>query len=186
MTPKDKPQFVATLEGLAAIKPGAKFTTQALEIWWQAMRDWPLEEFRAAASHLAKSVEFMPNPFHFEQLRKASLPSAAEEWANVLEIARGHAGRPMSAAAERALAALGGIHVVAMSETTKTHFLERRFCEHYSDAQTTSEARMIIGNGYGSQRIGAGDENSSGKYLGSQKEASAVVGDLKRSMVMRK
>ena len=145
MTPKDKPKFVAAIEGMAALKPGARLTPESFELFWAAMApDWSLEEFKAAAAHLVRSVEFMPNPYHFAELRKAARPTAAEEWANVLDLARGREARALSPVAERALAAIGGIEAVRMSETTKTPFLERRFCEHYAELRDVAEVRTAL------------------------------------------
>lgn len=147
MTPADKPEFARLLNGLAAIKPGAKLTAEGLDVWWLAMQDWPIEEFRAATAHLAKSVEFMPSPFQFEQLRRAGLPTAGEAWAEALDRVR-HGRYPTGdAAIERAVAALGGWRVIAMSTDEGLPFLERRFAEHFEaleDAQALRRALPAI------------------------------------------
>src|SRR5690349_13020064 len=71
MQPADRKKFIEVLTGLAAMKPGGKLTPESIELFWNAMQDWALEDFVAAANHLARSHEFMPNPYHFEQLRRA-------------------------------------------------------------------------------------------------------------------
>lgn len=146
MTPQDLPEFVAVLTGLAAIKPGGKLSREALKVWELAMRDWPIDEFREAAAHLARSVEFMPSPFHFEQLRKAGRPTAGEAWATVLEYARAGAdpSSVLEPAAVGALRAIGGIRAVMMSETDKTHFLEKRFAEHFATKQDADDVREAV------------------------------------------
>ncbi|MCP5328572.1 MAG: hypothetical protein H7A18_09530 [Sinobacteraceae bacterium] len=142
------------LNGLAAIKPGAKLTPEALDVWWAAMRGWSLAEFREAAAHLAKSVEFMPSPFHFEQLRKASRPTTAEAFAIARRASRGanqcgritnnvSSGDPII---DKAVDGFGGYGVIAMCDSDKLHFLERRFAEHYETAQDTEEVRAALPN----------------------------------------
>jgi hypothetical protein len=145
MTPTDKPRFIKQLMGLAAIKPGKELTAEAYEIWWQAMQDWPLDEFKQAAAHLAKSVEFMPSPFHFEQLRKAGRPTAGEAWADIRAMARhSFEGEPTDPIAARALRALGGLRSVAMCDSDKVHFLERRFADHFEAMQDSEEIRQAL------------------------------------------
>src|ERR1700759_829480 len=94
MIDADKAEFIGVLVGLAAIKPGKDLTREAYEIWWLAMRDnWTLEHFKSAASHLASSCEFMPSPYHFEQLRKAARQTAGEAFAQALQHVRTSAYR---------------------------------------------------------------------------------------------
>lgn len=146
MNAVDKPRFVAVLVGLATVKPGKGLTPEALDIWWNAMQAWSLDDFRAAASHLARSLAFMPSPFDFEQLRKASRPNAAEAWAAALEHVRHGRWRREAAppAIERAVRALGGWPVIAMSEEAKLHFLERRFAEIYDGLQDVEDVRTAL------------------------------------------
>jgi hypothetical protein len=84
MQPADKRKFLEIVNGMAAIKPGKPLTPAALDLFWNSMRRWSLDEFEQAANHLMTSVEFMPNPFHFEQLRKAGQKTAGEAWVGVL------------------------------------------------------------------------------------------------------
>lgn len=155
MTPADKPAFIKQLMGLAAIKPGKALTPEAYEIWWMAMAAWSLEDFKAAAAQLAGSIEFMPSPFHFEQLRKAGRSTAGEAWASVLQYVRndwsplgpilnGGTSEPQSELVKRVVAAIGGYRAIAQSNTENTHFLERRFCEHYEDMQDALEIREAL------------------------------------------
>lgn len=156
MQPSDKPKFVSILNGLAAIKPGGKLTTEAYEVWWLAMQDWALAEFQSAAAHLAKSVEFMPSPFHFEQLRKASRPVVGEAWSKAIASCgsswtpNGHTGGTSGdPLIDRAVRAIGGYAAIAKCDTDKLHFLEKRFCEHYEamqDAEEVREALPQLGN----------------------------------------
>ena len=145
MTPADRPKFAQTLVGLSAMKPGKGLTPEAIDVWWNAMQHWSLPEFLDAASHLARSVEFMPSPYHFEQLRKAQLPTAGEAWDEILQLARSSFnGEPDDPVAARALRAIGGLRAVAMSDTSKTQFLEKRFAEHYAQMQEAEDTRESV------------------------------------------
>jgi hypothetical protein len=143
--PSDKPDFTAQLMGLSAIKPGAKLTKEAYEIWWQAMQGWSLDDFKAASAQLARSVEFMPSPYHFEQLRKAGRPTASESWAKVLAAVRasayGRGGVVVNDLVDRAVAGIGGYRAIGMSEQDKTHFLEKRFNEAFENLQDAEDVR---------------------------------------------
>jgi len=139
-----KADFVKQLVGLAAVKPGKGLTPEGIEIWWNSMQHWAIEEFKHAAAHLARTIEFMPSPFHFEQLRKAGRPQAAEAWIVVLECARKGLELPADPVLQAAVASLGGIRAVAMSETDKTHFLEKRFCDHFESIQDVRDTRESV------------------------------------------
>jgi hypothetical protein len=145
MQATDRKKFCSTLNGLAAVKPGKELTPEALEIWWTAMRQWSIEEFVSAASHLASSVEFMPSPFHFEQLRKASKPTTGEAWKTALERCKQwRKGERLDDAIDRAAATVGGYRAIAMADTeTALPHIERRFKEAFQeldDVETVREA----------------------------------------------
>ena len=148
MLDTDKSEFVKTLMGLAAIKPGGNMLTkESYEIWWNAMRDWPIEEFKSAASHLAKAVEFMPSPFQFNQLRKAQEHTPGEAWAIALSACkrwRNPDDLPKGRVAE-AVRAIGGWKALAMADTEKDNpFLERRFSKAYEQLQDVEDARLAL------------------------------------------
>lgn len=156
MKQSDLPEFVAILTGLAAIKPGGKLSREALKVWELAMRDWQIEDFREAASHLARSVEFMPSPFHFEELQKAGRPTAGEAWTQIRQMARGSlTGEPDDPAAAKALRAIGGLRAVGMCDFSKIEFMERRFAEHFEAIQDADDVREAVPQiaGHASTRI---------------------------------
>jgi hypothetical protein len=138
MQASDREQFVSVLLGLAAIKPGHKLTPEAFEIWWNAMsRDWSLDEFRQAASHLARSVEFMPSPYHFEKLRLAANDCTADAaWEQIIT-GHGYCDDPVGA---RALHSLGGWKVVGFAETSRLPWLKERFREAYENFADSAQA----------------------------------------------
>lgn len=152
MKPSEKPEFVRHLIGLSAIKPGKGLTPEALEIWWASMQDWSLEDFMSGVARLAREVEFMPSPYHFEQLRKAGRPTAGEAF----EIARrsfgssiecgqvthnGTCGDPLI---DRAVRAIGGYGAIALCDRDKLPFLERRFVEHYASICEADDVRAAV------------------------------------------
>lgn len=173
MQPHDRAAFVKVLNGLAAIKPGAKLTPEGIEVYWLALQDWPLEEFKAAAAHLAGAHEFMPNPYHFSQLRKASRPTAPEAWeqarrASGSAIQCGHVthnGTCGDELIDRAVRGIGGYGVIAMCETDKLPFLERRFAEHYAALQDAEEIREAVPQIAGPSTLRVGGPQSAQQLL---------------------
>lgn len=147
MIDTEKQEFIKILIGLAAIKPGGQqLTKESYEIWWSAMKDWPLIDFKAAASHVAKSAEFMPSPFHFEQLKKAGQKTPGEAWTIALKnCACWRGGETPGGRIDRAAAAVGGYRAIAMAnfERDAPH-IERRFKEAYEDLADVEETRYAL------------------------------------------
>lgn len=140
MHPTDRTEFLRVLNGLAAIK-GKELTPEALSIWWQSMANWSLDEFKAAASHLATAHEWMPNPFHFEQLRRAGEPTASEAWLQVLHGHKLEAGSRVA----RAAAVVGGQQAVRMANLEKdVPHMQRRFKEAYDELTEVDQAREAL------------------------------------------
>jgi len=145
MTESDKVEFVKIVLGLKAVKPGAPLSDEGLELFWNALREgWELADFKAAANHLARSSEFMPNPFHFEQLRKAVRRTSADAFAIARACWRSGGRSTGDALIDRAVAGLGGYEACGMTQTDKLSFLERRFAEHYADLQDVEEVRQAV------------------------------------------
>jgi hypothetical protein len=152
MTPNDEAEFGAVLMGLASIKPGNKLTPQGVEIFWAAMQDWTLPDFKAAAAELSRRIEFMPSPFHFDQLRKAGRLTAGEAWERARRASGSaiqcgqvtHNGTCGDPVIDRAVRAIGGYGVIAMCETSKLPFLERRFAEHLDSIQDADDTRKAL------------------------------------------
>ena len=145
MESSDRQKFIEVVIGFAEMR-GKQLSAPALELYWKAMKDWPLDEFKVAADHLLKTSEFMPTPYNFEELRKAGRPTAGEAWAMVLEHAKGEwrqgvIGEPL---VDKAVQILGGYREIAMCDTSKLGFLERRFCEHYDDLETVEDTRVAV------------------------------------------
>lgn len=124
-----------------------------LDAYWLALGDWRYQDFEAAARHLMASAKFMPRPAEFNALRQAGEPLAGEAWTIVLDYCkngfyRWEDGSATSGRLElpgfdeptlKAVQALGGFHAIAMHDTDKLHFLEKRFAEHY-EAMSNADA----------------------------------------------
>ena len=155
MRPTDRAEFLRTLKGVAAIK-GKELTPEALSVWWSAMAAWSIEDFKAAASHLVSTCQFMPTPYDFAQLRKAGESTGGEAW---LEVLSGRALVPGSRAA-RAAAIVGGQQAIrhADIETALPH-IQRRFLTAYeelSDVDVVREALPQIAAPEEFKRLGGG------------------------------
>lgn len=144
MLPTDRAEFARLLTGLAAIKPGNKLTPEALDVWWLTMQAWCIEDFRSAVVHLARSCEFMPSPYQFEQLRLAGRQTAGEAWADALEHVR-HGDYPTDdPTIERAVRAIGGWKAFGMTNSESLSFVERRFCEHFESMRDADDVRGSV------------------------------------------
>lgn len=138
----DRAEFLKVLNGLAAIK-GKQLAIEALDLWWASMQAWDIADFKAAASHLVTSCQFMPTPYDFAQLRRAGELTAGEAWSLALSHCtcwRG--GKTPGGRVDRAVRAIGGYHTIAMAdiETALPH-IERRFKEAYEELCDVEETR---------------------------------------------
>lgn len=158
MTAHDYDAFIGVVMGFAELK-GKQLSAPAIELYWRAMQRWDIEDFKRAAEHLLRTCEFMPTPKDFEDLRKAGRQTAGEAWARVLDFVRKGYYRwddgsvsmrqnfekpRLDDLTERAVAALGGYGVIAMSPSDRTHFLERRFAEHYESLEDAKDIREAV------------------------------------------
>jgi hypothetical protein len=171
MQANDFPRFQAVMTGMAELYQ-RELSGPLMDAYWLALADWSLHEFEAGAGQLMKTEEFMPRPVAFNNLRKAGRVTAAETWTEVLEHARhdspnfmnGHVNG-LSELANRALRAIGGLHTVAMSDPTKTTFLERRFTEVYNQLSEADETREAL-PGFSFDRPALSGPVSVGSLLG--------------------
>ena len=150
MLQDDFKRFNAVMNGMAKIYE-RELDAVVLDVYWLSLSDWTLTDFESAVRHLVRTCRFMPRPIDFSQLAKAGKPSAAEAWIEVLDHARhdspnfmnGHVNG-LSELANRALRAIGGLHTVAMSDISKTTFLEKRFAEVYDQMGESDEIRDSV------------------------------------------
>lgn len=146
MIQADRGKFLEIVIGFAELK-GKSLSAPALELFWNAMQDWRIEDFQAAANQLIKSCPWMPTPKEFEDLRKkAGRLSAGEAWADVLCLVRSGAYRAggLSLLIDAAVAALGGYQAIAMHDEAALHFLERRFAEHFAALEDRADIREAL------------------------------------------
>ncbi len=151
MQASDKAEFAKVLLGFAEIK-GKQLSQVGVEMYWSAMQGWDIADFKAAANRLLQTSQFFPTPKEFEDLRKSNKDTSGEAWQRVLHIAKnlpvvggyfqeGTSGDPVVDAAARAL---GGYKAIAMHDSDKLHFLEKRFAEHYESIKDAEETRESV------------------------------------------
>jgi hypothetical protein len=148
MIPNDRKKFVEVVIGFAELK-GKQLSAPALELYWRSLQHWSLEDFIAAAEQLIRTSEFMPTPKDFEDLRKAARPTSGEAWILACETARNwrelrqnvSSGDPF---VDRVARAVGGYRAIAMHDSDKLHFLEKRFAEHFETMQEAGDTRDAL------------------------------------------
>lgn len=132
--------------GFAELK-GKQLSLPAVELYWFAMQDWNLTDFRVAAGRLLKTCEFMPTPKDFEDLRQAGRMTAGEAWdiavkhCSSSEYRKGPTG---IALVDQCARILGGYAAIASQEVDRLQWLEKRFCEHYETIQESTETREAL------------------------------------------
>lgn len=145
MQSTDRAEFVRVLNGLAAIK-GKDLTPEAISLWWSAMARWEIDEFKAAASHLVGSCQFMPSPYDFEQLRKAGEPTAHEAWdialCNCTSWRNGNSRA--GTFIDRVVRLIGGYRAIAMADERELSFIQRRFMEAYETQREVEPVRDAL------------------------------------------
>jgi hypothetical protein len=125
-------------------------STTLLDLYWQSLADWSIEEFEAAARQLLQTAEFMPRIADFVKLRAAAdRETAGEVFASLRQWLKyspnGYTLQPYTPRAiATAIGAIGGVQAYAMAHADQMPFLERRFCEHYHDIHQAEEAREAL------------------------------------------
>lgn len=124
-----------------------------LDAYWLALREWPLEDFEAAAGHLMRESKFMPRPADFTALRRAGELTAGEAWDLVLSGAR---LEPHSRVA-RASQIVGGQRRIRMANIERDlPHIQRRFFEVYRELGDVESARDELPQLGESSRVGNG------------------------------
>jgi hypothetical protein len=135
MQPKDRKAFLEVVVGFAELK-GKQLSAPALELYWNSMQDWPMDDFRRAATVLIRTAEFMPTPKDFNDLRKAAKPSAAEKW-----FTKGISPDPIANQAMK-IATQG--RYVGHIPLDQLQWVQKRFIEAYDEIQDSAEARAAL------------------------------------------
>lgn len=147
MKPHERPEFLKVLIGLAAIKPGCgELTDEALDLWWASMSSWSLVDFKKAAAHLIASCEFMPSPYHFEQLRRAGEKTPSEAWAIALRACRDWSdpSKLPSGRIARAAACVGGFRAIGFTDIKELPWVQKRFIEAYEELGDVEPVRYAL------------------------------------------
>jgi hypothetical protein len=144
----DRKPFLEIVIGFAELK-GKALSAPALELYWNAMQGWELQDFQAAANQLLRTCEFMPTPKDFEDLRKAGRETAGEVFAGLRQwLEYTPTGYCLKANTPRNIAssfrAMGGPNAYAMCNEEKLPFLERRFCQHYDQITSAADTRDAV------------------------------------------
>lgn len=148
MTLDEFAEFSAVVIGFGELR-GKTLSPAAIELYFRAMGSWSLPEFKAAAEQLLRTCEWMPTPFHFEQLRKAGRPVTAEAWIEARKLARTwrpNAPSPRSGSdlLDRAVESIGGYRAIAMCNVDAMGFLEKRFVDAYNSMQDVWDTREAV------------------------------------------
>ncbi len=151
MTPTDYDDFCAVVIGFAELK-GKSLSSPAIELYWRAMQDWTLGDFKLAAEQLLRTSEWMPTPKEFEDLRRSGRPTSGEAWEKARAACGSaiqcgqvtHNGACGDVLIDRAVRAIGGYGVIAMCDRDKLGFLERRFAEHYESIRDAEDVRAAV------------------------------------------
>lgn len=148
MKPADREPFLEIVVGFAEIR-GKTLSAPALELYWNAMQSWSLNDFQEAANQLIRTCEWMPTPKHFEDLRKAGRHTPGEAWLTARQHIRwglhGYTLDPRCPAlVAKAVHVIGGPNVIGMCDEDKLTFLERRFTEHFETMQESEDTRELV------------------------------------------
>jgi hypothetical protein len=135
MTPEDRKPFLEIVIGFAELK-GKQLSAPALELYWNAMQHWTIEEFSQGAQALLLSCAFMPTPKDFEDLRRAAEPTAAEAWE---QLGTGDATPRAIRAAE---IASNGRYIGHLDIERELPHVMRRFMDIYRELTDVEQTRQ--------------------------------------------
>ena len=155
MRAEDRQEFVRILTGLADVKR-IDLTAETFEIWWLAMQDWSIDDFRQVAGHVVKVSPWL-DPHEFEKVRKLSQPSEYEAWKKAIGFAAGgwrHSSTCGDPLIDSVVECIGGYQTLALTDCDKLGFYERRFLEAYRDFSDSHAARQALPNLRPAARIG--------------------------------
>lgn len=138
----DFDEFSEVMLAFAEVK-GKELSKRALKLYFRAMQDWPLAEFKSAALHLLKTHPFgsMPQPGDFEKLRRAGEPTSDEAWNLVIS----GASLPPGSRVWRAAEALGGQQSIRHQDVEKAlPFTRNKFIEAYEELTKVDPVREAV------------------------------------------
>lgn len=165
MDDSDKREFAQTLQGLGEVR-GKPLSKAALSVYWLALSDWDIEEFRVIAKHLLKHSQFMPTPYDFEQARKVD-DTADEAWLQVLEAirTRHHTfATSISPKIDRVVRMMGGYAVLSMVNTDDLVWRQKRFAELWETASDVDDRRAALEHYRPNLKL-IGNKNSARRFV---------------------
>lgn len=145
MDDADKREFAQTLQGLGEVR-GKPLSKAALSVYWLALNDWDISEFRAVAKYLLTHSQFMPTPYDFEQARKVD-NTADEAWLQVLQAIRTRhhtSATSISPKIDHVVRMMGGYANLSLTNTDDMVWRQKRFAELYEDANDIEERRTLL------------------------------------------
>lgn len=138
MQQADFKRFHAVMAGMAKLYE-RELDNILLDAYWLALRDWPFEEFQAAAARLMQTSEFMPRPAAFNALRESARKQlAAEAW-----FTKGTSDNPR---ANRAMKIATQGRYIGHIPVDELPWVQKRFIETYEDLSDVEEARAALGH----------------------------------------
>ena len=145
MDDADKREFAQTLQGLGEVR-GKPLSKAALSVYWLALSDWDISEFRAVTKYLLTHSQFMPTPYDFEQARKVD-DTADEAWLQVLQAIRTRqhtSATSISPKIDHVVRMMGGYANLSLTNTDDMVWRQKRFAELYEDANDIEERRTLL------------------------------------------
>jgi hypothetical protein len=140
MKTEDFDSFCEVVVGMAELK-GKQLSSVAIQLYFNSLRHWPIDEFRRAAEHLLRDLTWMPQPSDFERLRHAGEPTAGEAWEIVLS------GQPLQEGSriERAARICGGQSAIRRANVERDlQFIQRRYMDAYGELQDVDKVRDAL------------------------------------------
>ena len=135
MQTSDRKAFAETLLAAGELYQ-RDITEQAVRLWWDTLKGYPIERVQAAMAGHIRVSHFMPQPSDLIRYIDGSPTDKAERaWLLVLEAARVH-GQNRSVAFDDPLIpavvlGMGGFSLICMCPTQELHWLARRFTDRY-------------------------------------------------------
>lgn len=146
METADYKRFREIMAGMSRVF-GTEMDDVLLDVYWMALRRWPLPDFERATAHLLETCQHMPRPADYTALARAGAATGAEAWGRVLQHCEGgyreRASLDDGGPIDQAVGALGGYRQVAMTDMQFLGILERRFAEHYETQVDAGKTRGL-------------------------------------------
>lgn len=145
MDDSNKREFAQILQGLGEIR-GKPLSKAALSVYWLALQDWDIQEFRAVAKYLLSNSQFMPTPYDFQQARQVE-DTADEAWLEVLQAirTRHHTSETsISPKIDHIVRMMGGYATLSMTNSEDIVWRQKRFAELWEEVSEVDDRRAAL------------------------------------------